>query len=48
MDKKEIRLDMEDMDNVVGGRRFKIELPRKEDLSEEDGKILERFENIKL
>ena len=48
MDKKEIRLDMEDMDNVVGGRRFKIELPRKEDLSEEDRKILERFENIKL
>lgn len=42
---KDIRLDMEDMEKVVGGRRSKIELPRKEDLSEEDRKILERLEN---
>ena len=41
---KDIRLDMEDMEKVVGGHRSKIELPRKEDLSEEDRKILERLE----
>ena len=35
-------------EKVVGGLRRKIELPPPEDLSEEDRKILDELQNIKL
>ena len=42
------RIQIEDIEKVVGGLRRKIELPPPEDLSEEDRKILEELQNIKL
>ena len=41
-------ITIEDMEKVVGGLRSKIELPRPEDLSEEDRKILEELQNIQV
>ena len=46
--KKDIKLNLKEMEKVVGGRRWKIELPDEKHLTEEDKELIRRLENIKL
>ena len=42
------RIQIEDIEKVVGGLRRKVELPPPEELSEEEKKMLEELQNIKV
>ena len=42
------RIQIADIEKVVGGLRRKVELPPPEELSEEEKKMLEELQNIKV